>query len=687
MAKLTKVRKALAAAFMALAVLAGALLLVGCDQLVDSIKDGDYTVTIAQSANGTITASANGIATTSQLSWPKDTLITIALEPDPGYRYKPGSLKANGNTISSTTPPYTFTLTSNVTITAEFEKLPEGEFSVTISPTIANGSIAVSQPSGPLETVITVTVSADPGYRYKAGSLKANDAPIPDDTPPYTFTLTEDVTIAAEFELLPEGNYNVTIAPAANGTVVAEPLYGPAGTDVVVTVTPASGYALDTLTYAQNGGSPQTIAGLTFKLPAANVTIAATFKTGDIDAFLKSGTEALEGKNYNLAVSSFEDAYRADSANPEAIVYSALGRLASIAVDANVKKLVQDRLGIKGYPGTIEALVSPDWMETYTDESLVEDYFDGNNWVYWFDKNDDSWFFDYYSLERKSGYYRSYYQDLLIPGETARRYEIESPYYDEQQDIYGYWYTAEDIEFYINYYDNYFDNTVSGYYSIRWDDELSKSISYLISDDPIYRLSDPINYYYDDNYYFYSWYDTANDVPQGYEGFVGPGYYRYNGLYGWELVSEVLRYDVNTSPLPGMEIPSWFANTNMYNDSFSAGTHLQSSTTYMWLMMANLADKNPDGLNNLLDDLLSSVFGNAFEEAYSRIADLADEVKLSEKTLEAFGLKGIFEGDVYIGKAELNILFAAMRVVKASLQWVASYDWNTDISFLKNGGL
>jgi hypothetical protein len=51
--------------------------------------------------------------------------------------------------------------------------------------------------------------------------------------------------------------------------------------------------------------------------------------------------------------------------------------------------------------------------------------------------------------------------------------------------------------------------------------------------------------------------------------------------------------------------------------------------------------------------------------------------------LKALGLWDVFEGDVEIGRAELDLLFSAFRVLKASLQWISAYDWNTDVSFLK----
>jgi len=230
-----------------------------------------------------------------------------------------------------------------------------------------------------------------------------------------------------------------------------------------------------------------------------------------IQELLDSGIAALEDKNYDDAVSAFEKAYALDKNNQTSIVYSTLGKLASIAVDANVKSLMKDRLGIKNYPGTIDALITSDWMETYTD-----------------------------------------YED--------------------------------------------------------------------------------------------------------------------------------------TSKFPGIDVPAWFKDTNIYKENSTATT--LNSAIIPYLMFASLIDKNTNGLNNLLDALLSSVFGTNFEAAYDRAATLSGDVKLEQKTLETFGLDEIFESEeIYIGKAELKALFAALRFYKAGLEWIASYDWNTDLNFLKNGSL
>jgi hypothetical protein len=220
---------------------------------------------------------------------------------------------------------------------------------------------------------------------------------------------------------------------------------------------------------------------------------------------IEKGKEALKEKDVDAAIGAFEAAYRADKNDSTAIVYSSLGKLASIAKDGNVRNLMKDRLGLTDYPGTIDNLFTTEWMKTYGDEKY-----------------------------------------------------------------------------------------------------------------------------------------------------------------------------------PGLSEPSWIKGTDVYKNSLT--NNQLSASTWPILMFANLIDKNPNGLNNLLDSLLSSVFGASFEAAAARSAslDYDTSVEVDEDTLKAFGLSDIFEGDkIDIGRAELDILFSAVRIFKASLEWVAAYNWDTDLTFMR----
>ena len=76
--------------------------------------------------------------------------------------------------------------------------------------------------------------------------------------------------------------YTVTVADCANGSVTASPTSAAQGATVTLSISPASGYELDTISAAAGSNSVD-LSGTgntrTFTMPAANVTVTTAFKT------------------------------------------------------------------------------------------------------------------------------------------------------------------------------------------------------------------------------------------------------------------------------------------------------------------------------------------------------------------------------------------------------------------------
>jgi len=143
-------------------------------------------------------------------------------------------------------------------------------------------------------------------------------------------------------------------------------------------------------------------------------------------------------------------------------------------------------------------------------------------------------------------------------------------------------------------------------------------------------------------------------------------------------------HDYGNALFPSFSVPSWFAGSDAYNSTLIGGTIVSANTMNM-VMIANLIDKNQNGLNNMIDGILNSVFGSSFNAAYNRAMSMNSSIILGNNIKNALGLDEIFEGeDVIIGKAELQLLFSALRVFKASLEWVSAYNWDMDLSILTN---
>ena len=112
----------------------------------------------------------------------------------------------------------------------------------------------------PYGYVINTWMTADAGNQYYM--IEAAD-----------FDATEALAILdATFH--PE--YTITIAVLENGTVEADKAKAKEGETVTLTITPAEGYILDAVT-VMAGEEPVTVTDNTFVMPAADVTISATF--------------------------------------------------------------------------------------------------------------------------------------------------------------------------------------------------------------------------------------------------------------------------------------------------------------------------------------------------------------------------------------------------------------------------
>ncbi|MBQ6347745.1 MAG: InlB B-repeat-containing protein, partial [Clostridia bacterium] len=193
---------------------------------------------------------------------------------------------------------------------------------------------------------VTLTVAPAAGYAlvdnsvtvtYSDGNGQAQTvAPTQDENDPakYAFTMPAyDVTVSAAFKRI----YTVTIAEGIeHGTVTADKTSVAEDAEdktVTLTVEPAAGYALDSLTYTQDGSeTPVTIENNTFTMPAGNVTVNAVFAKlyalnlpvgepyGSVTAFVNGAeaTEARSGETVSL-VFTLNEGYQIQYAFPSPV--------------------------------------------------------------------------------------------------------------------------------------------------------------------------------------------------------------------------------------------------------------------------------------------------------------------------------------------------------------------------------
>ena len=152
----------------------------------------------------------------------------------------------------------------------------EGEHAIIVN--TENGSITPSTSSAEAGTIIALNITPAPGYELVPGSITAVDA---ENTTvavtSNTFVMPDsDVTVTASFRLIP--TYTVTVTTPTNGSVTPNKASGvKRGETVTLTVTPSTGYELDTLTVTGSSGTVE-VNNNQFVMPDSNVTVVASFK-------------------------------------------------------------------------------------------------------------------------------------------------------------------------------------------------------------------------------------------------------------------------------------------------------------------------------------------------------------------------------------------------------------------------
>lgn len=166
------------------------------------------------------------------------------------------------------------------------------KFSIAVASGIANGTITTS-PEGTCAWDETVTVTATPDTGYELATLKYNDSSDHDILSAKSFTMPKaNVTVNGTFQLK---DFDITKNAATGGTYTVkkgdpkvDATTGKMNEEIFVSVTPATGYSVGTVTVKKTG-TEETVpfsAGK-FTMPASNVTISVEFNH---DSYTLTGT-------------------------------------------------------------------------------------------------------------------------------------------------------------------------------------------------------------------------------------------------------------------------------------------------------------------------------------------------------------------------------------------------------------
>ena len=197
----------------------------------------------------------------------------------------------------------------------------ETTYTITISDSITNGTVTASKTKAEAGEEITLTVTPSDGYAPDTLTVKdAGGADVTVTANKFTMP-AKNVTVSAVFKVATV-TYSVTVDGAiTGGTMASDKTTGiSSGSTVTLTITPATGKVLDTLTVkdASNNAVATTavVAGTTytFAMPEGNVSVTATFKAakysitsgaitgGTVEALHKTGISS--GETVTLTVTA-----------------------------------------------------------------------------------------------------------------------------------------------------------------------------------------------------------------------------------------------------------------------------------------------------------------------------------------------------------------------------------------------
>ncbi len=219
----------------------------------------------------TISASANppagGVATGGG-TFEYGQSCTLTATANSGYNFT--NWTEGGNVVSSNAS-YTFTVTGNRTLKANFTQQAPQNYTISVSANPSEGGTVTGGGTYQQGQSCTVRATANSGYTFSKWTENGNQVST---SANYTFTVTGNRTLVAHFTANPQ-NYTITVSadPTVGGTVSGGGTY-PQGQSCTVHATANSGY--DFVNWTENGNQVSTNANYTFTV-TGNRTLVAHF--------------------------------------------------------------------------------------------------------------------------------------------------------------------------------------------------------------------------------------------------------------------------------------------------------------------------------------------------------------------------------------------------------------------------
>ena len=215
-----------------------------------TVGGGGTSYTISVSANP-----ANGGTVTGGGTYNQGQSCTVSATANSGFTFT--NWTENGSVVS-TQANYTFTVTGNRTLVANFQAQSQS-YTITVSANPANGGTVTG--GGNYQQGQSCTVSATPNSGFSFTNWTENGNVVSTNAS-YTFTVTGNRNLVAHFTAIPQ-NYTVTVSanPTEGGNVSGGGTYQQ-GQSCTVTATANTGYNF--VKWTENGNLVSTNANYTF---------------------------------------------------------------------------------------------------------------------------------------------------------------------------------------------------------------------------------------------------------------------------------------------------------------------------------------------------------------------------------------------------------------------------------------
>ncbi|MCX6175548.1 MAG: ice-binding family protein [Ignavibacteriales bacterium] len=256
-----------------------------------AVAPTQYTITLLSNPLAGGTTSGGG-------AFNSASSVTLTATPNAGYTFT--NWTENGTAVS-TNASYTFTISGNRTLVANFTAGSLTQYTITLSSNPSAGGTTNGGGTFNSGSSVTVTATTNAGYIFNNWT---ENGIVVTSSISYQFTIGGNRTLVANFTAVAPTQYTITLLsnPSAGGTTNGGGAFN-SGSSVTVTATPNSGYTFTNWT--ENGNTVSTNASYTFTI-SGNRTLVANFASAGTggQAPVNLGTAARFGLLSNSAITN-----------------------------------------------------------------------------------------------------------------------------------------------------------------------------------------------------------------------------------------------------------------------------------------------------------------------------------------------------------------------------------------------